>query len=118
MFLFNSKYLEDYNQKYSFIHIFSGIYLLYLQKQNEKNKKKIKKNKNTKNNSKNLEKTNKFESFLSFIILYQSSQYFFDFRFFIDKLIIKKGNSLQHTLYKISEYILGYIIGLILYIKK
>ena len=120
MFLFNSKYIEDYNQKYSFIHIFSGIYLLYLQKQNEKNKKKIKKNKNTKNinNSKNLEKTNKFESFLSFIILYQSSQYFLDVRFFIDKIIIKKGNSLQHTLYKISEYIFGYLIGLFLYIKK
>ena len=43
MFLFNSKYIEDYNQKYSFIHIFSGIYLLYLQKQNEKNKKNKKK---------------------------------------------------------------------------
>ena len=80
--------------------------------------KKIKKKKYQKYKQyKNLEKTNKFESFLSFIILYQSSQYFLDVRFFIDKIIIKKG-TLQHTLYKISEYIFGYLIGLFLYIKK
>ena len=50
------------------------------------------------------------------IIIYQFIQFIFNVRFFIYYLKIKKGNSLKHTLNKLLQYIIGFIIGLI--VKK
>lgn len=50
------------------------------------------------------------------IIIYQFIQFIFNVRFFIYDFKIKKGNSLKHTLNKLLQYIIGFIIGLI--VKK
>ncbi len=42
-----------------------------------------------------------------FILPYQFSQYALDCRFFINKWKILKKNNIYHTLYKLSEYVLG-----------
>ena len=48
---------------------------------------------------------------LLFIFSYQGIQLFLNIRIFIDKLEIKSGNSLKHTINKLLEYLLGFIIG-------
>ena len=47
-------------------------------------------------------------------IAYQLFQYFFQIRFFLFKLKIKQGNSIQHTGVKLLEILLGYLIGIFL----
>lgn len=48
------------------------------------------------------------------ILIYQISQYLLNIRLFLlDKMSIEKGNSLKHTLNKLGEYMLGYILGIL-----
>lgn len=63
--------------------------------------------------------------YCKFIIIiftfYQLLQYIFNIRFFLlnrncfknFKSCIKKGNNLKHTLYKLMEFFIGYIIAFI-----
>lgn len=45
------------------------------------------------------------------ILLYQLFQLFFNIRFFVnDSVKIKKGNSLKHTLNKLVDYLIGFLI--------
>jgi hypothetical protein len=46
-------------------------------------------------------------------IAYQLLQYFLQIRFFLFSFEIKHGNSLYHTIRKISEIAVGYFIGLL-----
>ena len=46
-------------------------------------------------------------------IAYQLLQYFLQIRFFLFSLEIKEGNSLYHTIRKISEIAVGYFAGLL-----
>jgi len=45
------------------------------------------------------------------ILLYQFTQYGLGIRIFPLEGIIRKGNSLEYTLFKLTEYSLGYAIG-------
>lgn len=47
-------------------------------------------------------------------ILYQVIQLVLNVRFFPAEWTIKQGNSIQHTLVKLSEITLGYLFGLII----
>jgi|MDSX01.1.fsa_nt_gb hypothetical protein len=47
------------------------------------------------------------------IFVYQWIQFIFNIRFFIYDFKIKKGNSLQHTLNKLLQYLFGFIISII-----
>jgi hypothetical protein len=51
---------------------------------------------------------------LLFILLYQFVQYFYNFRYFILTNQIKKGNCFSHTYQKLSDYLVGFIIVLII----
>ena len=50
-----------------------------------------------------------------YIVVYQFIQYIFNVRFFIFEMKIKSGNSLEHTLIKLSEYVAGYLFAAILH---
>jgi hypothetical protein len=45
------------------------------------------------------------------VLLYQFAQYGLDVRVFPLEGVIRKGNSLEYTLFKVAEYCLGYGIG-------
>ena len=47
----------------------------------------------------------------SIILIYQFSQYFFKVRYYIHLNKFLNGNSIQHTLNKLQDYLLGYFIG-------
>lgn len=47
------------------------------------------------------------------IIVYQFIQLIFNVRFFIYDFKIKKGNSLNHTLNKLFQYVSGFLISVI-----
>jgi len=52
------------------------------------------------------------------IVIYQFIQYMKNIRFFFlgsSKSLINKGNNLSHTIYKLFEYIVGFIIAYIYY---
>lgn len=65
-----------------------------------------------------------FRFILFIFIIYQLIQYIFNIRFFLlskeclinIKNCVKKGNNLKHTLHKLGEFFIGYILSLI--IKK
>lgn len=44
------------------------------------------------------------------ILIYQFVQLIFNFRYFFDKNILLKGNSIKHTINKLSAYLIGYFI--------
>jgi hypothetical protein len=44
---------------------------------------------------------------------YQFLQYFFNVRIFMFEMSLKQGNSLEHTLFKLSEVALGYFLAII-----
>lgn len=48
------------------------------------------------------------------IILYQFIQLIFNVRFFIYDFQIKKGNSLEHTLTKLLQYLCGFLISILI----
>ena len=48
------------------------------------------------------------------MILYQFGQLFFNVRVFAVEGVIRQGNSLLHTLLKLSEFGLGYLIRVVL----
>ena len=58
--------------------------------------------------------------FLWYIIIlpYQLLQYILDCRFFINKWKILKKNSIYHTIYKLSEYLLGMLTSFCILILK
>jgi len=50
------------------------------------------------------------------IVIYQLFQLLFNIRFFLfSKEIIRKGNSIKHTINKLLDYLYGYIIVIIIY---
>ena len=51
-------------------------------------------------------------------ILYQVLQFAFNIRFFPLEMVIRKGNSVEHTAVKICEIAFGYIIGKIARLSK
>lgn len=52
------------------------------------------------------------------IIPYQLTQYMFNCRVFLNKMIILKNNSIHHTLYKLLEHTLGMITSFFILILK
>lgn len=46
---------------------------------------------------------------LPLFLLYQIFQYLFGIRYFLLTNTIKRGNSIQHTTFKIAQFLLGYI---------
>ena len=55
---------------------------------------------------------------IPFIIIYQFIQYLIGVRFFflgVKEQYIVNGNSISHTLYKLFEYFVGFIIAYIFY---
>ena len=48
------------------------------------------------------------------IIIYQLGQYYLNVRLFIFDNKVMKGNSLQHTIHKLQDYLFGFCIILIL----
>lgn len=48
------------------------------------------------------------------VIIYQFGQLFFNIRTFPIEGVIKEGNSIEHTLKKLSEFGFGYIIGMLI----
>lgn len=55
-----------------------------------------------------------YSAILILSLVYQLGQLMFDVRVFPIELKIEKGNSFEHTLIKLSEMSIGYIIGYIL----
>ena len=53
-------------------------------------------------------------AFLTLILAYQLLQYFLGVRFFAFEQEIRQGNSLEHTMLKLSEIAIGYILAPIL----
>jgi hypothetical protein len=53
-------------------------------------------------------------AFLTIILSYQLLQYFLGVRFFAFEQEIRSGNSLEHTMLKLSEIAIGYILAPIL----
>jgi hypothetical protein len=53
----------------------------------------------------------RYPTFLPFILGYHLLQYSLDVRFFIFQWKIEKGNSVEHTVVKLLEVLLGYLIG-------
>jgi hypothetical protein len=52
------------------------------------------------------------------IVIYQLIQYIKNIRFFFlgsSKSLINKGNNLSHTIYKLFEYIVGFVVAYIYY---
>lgn len=64
-------------------------------------------------------KHNLYEKLLKLLILlilfYQGIQLFFNVRFFLDIFKIKFGNSITHTLNKLFDYCVGYILMFIVF---
>ncbi len=50
-------------------------------------------------------------AFLTLILAYQLLQYFLGVRFFAFEQEIRQGNSLEHTMLKLSEIAIGYILA-------
>jgi len=48
---------------------------------------------------------------LTFVLLYQLAQLLLNKRFFLFEGQIREGNSLQHTLLKVAEILLGFLLG-------
>lgn len=44
---------------------------------------------------------------------YQFLQYFFNVRIFMFEMSLKQGNSLEHTLIKLSEVFAGYLLAML-----
>jgi len=44
---------------------------------------------------------------------YQLTQYIFDVRFFLFEGIFRQGNSLEHTIIKLSEVGIGYVLAML-----
>jgi hypothetical protein len=59
----------------------------------------------------------KYPLLIIFIIIYQLSQYILNVRFFFLNKgnILDNGNSISHTLYKLFEYGVGYVLVYIYY---
>ena len=57
---------------------------------------------------------------LLLILLYQIFQYLLNVRLFLlDKNKVRSGNSIEHTVMKLGDYVIGYILGILyLYMKK
>ena len=49
------------------------------------------------------------------ILFYQGIQLFFNVRFFLDILKIKSGNSIKHTINKLFDYCVGYILMFVVF---
>ena len=64
-------------------------------------------------------KHNLYEKLLKLLIIlilfYQGIQLFFNVRFFLDILKIKLGNSIKHTLNKLFDYCVGYILMFVIF---
>jgi len=64
-------------------------------------------------------KHNFYQKLLKLLIIltlfYQGSQLFFNVRFFLDILEIKLGNSIKHTLNKLFDYCVGYILMFVVF---
>jgi hypothetical protein len=83
--MFDTKYNKDYSNFHKFIHIFLGG-LLALE-------------------------TFPYKKLLFIsILIYQFGQLLLNVRFFIDKLEIKEGNSIEHTINKLKDYAFGYVL--------
>jgi hypothetical protein len=48
-------------------------------------------------------------------LIYQFLQLYLDKRFFVFELRIRDGNSIDHTLVKIKEFLIGVLFGLIIF---
>ena len=56
-----------------------------------------------------------FELLILFLI-YQFSQLLMNKRFFLFEFKLKEGNSLQHTLYKLRETLVGFVLAAFIHI--
>jgi len=52
-----------------------------------------------------------FTFLIPLFLLYQFGQWFFNVRFFFFSMEIKTGNSLLYTLYKIGQFLGGYLLA-------
>jgi hypothetical protein len=53
---------------------------------------------------------------LVLFLIYQFSQLIMNKRFFLFEFKLKEGNSLQHTLYKLGETVVGFVLAAFIHI--
>ena len=92
--LFKTPYYYNYSYIYTIAHIITGLLLAFFYYMS----------------AQAIYKT-LFMLLLLCIFSYQGIQLFLNIRIFINKLEIKSGNSLEHTINKLFEYLIGFIVG-------